>query len=112
VVATIEGKAWTKAEFDAMVRNLRPIRKGTSGPTRKAAATIRADEPAGHAGQGNRPRSAGAYKQRLEYSILQFLAQSYVDARAATPTLDDETTGKWFEAHKNEYKRARVLGSR
>jgi len=111
VVATIEGKAWTKAEFDAMVRNLPPdpqrnFRANKEGWLQQFALMSRLAMLAKETGLDQRE----PYKQRLEYSILQFLAQSYVDARAATPTLDDETTGKWFEAHKNEYKRARVLG--
>lgn len=48
------------------------------------------------------------FRQELEYDILQFLAQAYVDVRAASPKLGDEEMKKWFEAHKDQYKRARV----
>ena len=111
VVATIEGKAWTKAEFDAMIRNLPPgpqnnFKANKLGWLDQFALMNRLATMAKEDGVEQRE----PFKQQLEYNILQFLAQSYVDDRAATPKLDAETTGKWYEAHKNEYKRARVLG--
>lgn len=111
VVATIDGKAWTKAEFDALVRNLPPDPQRNYRANKQAwldqfALMSRLAMMAKENGIDQRE----PFKQRLEYNILQFLAQSYVDDRAATPKLDAETTGKWYEAHKNEYKRARVLG--
>lgn len=111
VVATIEGKAWTKAEFDALIRNLPPDPQRNYRANKQAwldqfALMNRLAMLAKEDGVEQRE----PFKQRLEYNILQFLAQAYVDVRAASPALGDDAVGKWFEAHKNEYKRARVLG--
>ncbi|MGD0577722.1 MAG: peptidylprolyl isomerase [Bryobacteraceae bacterium] len=111
IVATIEGKAWTRAEFDALLRNLPPdsqrnFKANKEGWLDQFALMNRLAKLAKEDGVDQRE----PFRQQLEYSILQFLAQSYIDVRAASPTLTDEEIGKWFEAHKNEYKRARVLG--
>ena len=109
VVATIEGKAWTKAEFDAMIRNLPPgpqnnFKANKLGWLDQFALMNRLATMAKEDGVEQRE----PFKQQLEYNILQFLAQSYVDVRAASPTVANDAVEKWFEAHKNEYKRARV----
>jgi hypothetical protein len=111
VVVTIEGKAWTKAEFEALIRNLPPGPQANYKVNKQAwlnqfalmnrLATLAKED---------RIDQREPFRQRLEYSIEQFLAQAYIEVRSASPTLADGDIGKWFEAHKNEYKRARVLG--
>ena len=111
VVVTIDGKAYTKAEFDAIVRNLPPdpmrnYRANPQGWLDQFALMNHLAKLAKEDGIDQRE----PFRQQLEYNILQFLAQAYIDVRAASPNLTDEEAHKWFEANKNEYKRAKVQG--
>jgi hypothetical protein len=110
IVATIEGKAWTKNDFDAMIRNLPPgpqsnYRMNKQGWLDQFALMNHLATLAKEDGLDQRE----PYRQLLEYNILQFLAQAYIDVKAASPKFTDEDMKKWFDAHKDQYKRARVL---
>ncbi|MGO9240588.1 MAG: peptidylprolyl isomerase [Bryobacteraceae bacterium] len=111
VVATIEGKAWTKSDFDALIRNLPPgpqtnYRRDRQAWLNQYALMTRLATLAKEDGVDQRE----PFRQRLEYNILQFLAQAYIDVRTNSPKANDADMAKWFEAHKDQYKRARVLG--
>jgi len=111
VIVVIDGHAWTRNNFDAMVRALPPeLQQGYMANKKmwleQYALMTRLAESAKKDGIDQK----APYKQQLEYNNLMFLAQAYLDAKSNAPLITDADMQHWFDAHKNQYKRAKVRG--
>jgi hypothetical protein len=109
VVATIDGKDWTKSEFDALVRTMQPdLRQAFEGNKRAWLDQYALMNHLAELAKKEGVDKMEPYRQQLEYNNLMFLAQAELAVKGATPALSSADLKNWFEAHKGQYKRARV----
>lgn len=111
VVVTIDGKSWTQSEFSSLLSALPQKLRQSYDNNKKAwldqyALMVRLAEYAKKEGIDQKP----PYKQQLEYSTLMFLAQSLIQSKGNSPVISSADRARWFDNHKNQYKRARVRG--
>ena len=111
VVATIDGHAWKRSEFDAMARNLAPeivtgYNANKAAWLEQFALMTRLAAIAKKEGIDQRE----PYKQQIDYNNMMFLAQAMMDYRAGNAPVTPEVKRAWLDAHKNDYRRARVKG--
>lgn len=111
VVVTIDGKEWTKSEFNTLIGNLPPDLKKNYDANKQVwldqyALMTRLANEARKEGLDKRP----PYKQQIDYSILMFLAQSFIAEKSNSPVISSAEMKSWFDRNKSQYKRARVRG--
>ena len=111
VVATIDGKDWTKSAFDALIRTLPPKLKQSydhdkAGWLQQYALMTRLAALAKQEGLDQQE----PYKQQLEYNNLMYLAQSMLNVKGTNPAVSSADMKTWFDNNKSQYKRARVRG--
>jgi parvulin-like peptidyl-prolyl isomerase len=111
VVVTIEGRDFTKSAFEALLRGLPPDLKQGYDANKKVwlaqyALMTRLANYAKKEGLDQKE----PYKQQIEYNNLMFLAQSFLDAKGNSPVISSADMKRWFDVHKNQYKRAHARG--